>query len=137
MVQELARAAISIYKLITEDFIPQMATFWIRALWDRAGGVDIHRHLDLDYDLFLRFELICKPGVLTDYLGDYRVHGNSKGSSQTSDHLNAAIMTAREHSAKFGIRGKFAFLLHRAFSLRPRLIYKLIKPRYILIFADF
>jgi glycosyltransferase involved in cell wall biosynthesis len=118
----------SIYKLITEDFIPQMATFWNRALWDRAGGLDTHRHLDLDYHLFLRFALICKPEVFTGYLGDYRVHGSSKGSSQTSEHLNAAITTAREFSGKLGIRGKFAFLLHRIFSLRTRLIYRLIKP---------
>jgi hypothetical protein len=118
----------SIYKLITEDFIPQMATFWNRALWDRVGGLDVHRHLDLDYDLFLRFALFCKPEVCTEYLGDYRVHSSSKGSSQTSDHLNAAITTAREYSNKLGIRGKLAFLLHRIFSLRTRLIYKLIKP---------
>jgi glycosyltransferase involved in cell wall biosynthesis len=118
----------SIYKLITEDFIPQMATFWNRALWDRVGGLDIHRHLDLDYDLFLRFALVCKPEVFSGYLGDYRVHSSSKGSRQSSDHLYAAIETAREYSATLGIRGKLAFLLHRIFSMRTRLIYKLIKP---------
>lgn len=118
----------SIYKLITEDFIPQSATFWNRALWERAGGLDAHRHLDLDYDLFLRFALICTPDVFSGYLGDFRVHGSSKGSTQTADHLDAAVETARHYSRQLGIRGKFAFLLHRIFSLRTRLIYKLIKP---------
>jgi len=118
----------SIYKLITEDFIPQMATFWNRALWDKAGGVDINRHLDMDYDLFLRFALACKPEVSHEYLGDFRVHSSSKGSSQTKDHLNAAINTSRQYANKLGVRGKISYLLHRIYSVRTRLIYALIKP---------
>lgn len=118
----------SLFKLITEDFIPQMSTFWNRALWDRAGGLDINRHLDMDYDLFLRFAQISEPEVVIKYLADFRVHGESKGSCQTADHLNAAIETARKHSKILGIRGRIAFLLHRIFSLRTRLIYALIKP---------
>ena len=118
----------SIYKLITEDFIPQMATFWNRALWDKAGGVDANRHLDMDYDLFLRFALICEPAVSTEYLGDFRVYSRTKSSQQTADHLDAACSTARFYSEKLGSRGKLAFLLHRIYSARTRLIYALIKP---------
>ena len=118
----------SIYKLVSEDFIPQSATFWNRALWEKTGGLDTDRHLDMDYDLFLRFALICTPEVSTQYLGDFRVHSNSKGSTQTADHLNAAIDTARRYSRGLGLRGGFAFLLHRIFSLRTRVIYWFIKP---------
>ena len=118
----------SIYKLITEDFIPQMATFWNRPLWDMAGGLDIKRHLDMDYDLFLRFAMICPPEVSTEYLGDFRVHRNTKSSQQTTEHLKAAMRTAKQYAAGHGLKGKLAFLLHRIYSERTRLIYRLIKP---------
>jgi glycosyltransferase involved in cell wall biosynthesis len=118
----------SIYKLITEDFIPQMATFWNRALWDKAGGLDPNRHLDMDYDLFLRFALICPPEISKEYLGDFRVHKNTKSSQQTREHLNAAIRTARYYAGQLGTRGNIAFLQHRIYSLRTRLIYRIIKP---------
>jgi glycosyltransferase involved in cell wall biosynthesis len=118
----------SIYKLITEDFIPQMATFWNKALWETVGGLDIKRHLDMDYDLFLRFALITPPEVSTTYLGDFRVYRNTKSSQQTAEHLRAAMRTARQYSEGLGIRGKLAFLLHRIYSERTRLVYRLIKP---------
>lgn len=118
----------STYKLLTEDFIPQMATFWNRALWDKARGLDSNRQLDMDYDLFLRFALITHPEVIHEYLGDFRVHGSTKSSRQTAAHLKAARLTARHYSSLFGIRGKVAFVLHWIFSLRTRLVYLLIKP---------
>lgn len=118
----------SIYKLLTEDFIPQMATFWNRALWERSGGLDKERHLDMDYDLFLRFAMITEPVVVTEYLGDFRVHGSTKSSQQTAAHLNAAMQTARHYSSLLGPAGRMAFLLHQLFSLRTKLIYRLIKP---------
>jgi glycosyltransferase involved in cell wall biosynthesis len=116
------------YKLITEDFIPQMSTFWNRALWDKAGGLDINRHLDMDYDLFLRFAAITDPVVSTSYLADFRVHRQTKSSQQTAAHLAAAMATAREHSRGLGLRGELAFLFHRIYSARTRLVYRFIKP---------
>jgi glycosyltransferase involved in cell wall biosynthesis len=118
----------SIYKLITEDFIPQMATFWNRGLWNKAGGLDVNRHLDMDYDLFLRFARICQPEITTNYLGDFRVYQTTKSSQQTVAHLNAAMQTASHYARELGVRGKFAFLLHKIYSARTLLIYKLIKP---------
>jgi glycosyltransferase involved in cell wall biosynthesis len=118
----------SICKLITEDFIPQMSTFWNRAMWNASGGLDINRHLDMDYDLFLRFAFIKTPMVFTEYFGDFRVHRNSKSSTLTAEHLAAAMKTAREHSRRLGYSGSLAFLLHRIFSARTRLVYRVIKP---------
>lgn len=118
----------SIYKLLTEDFIPQMSTFWNRALWEQAGGLDPKLHLDMDYDLFIRFACICNPMVTTDYLGDFRVHEKAKSSRQTAAHLEAARETARHYSAQLGIRGKISYLLHRILSIRTRIVYSLIKP---------
>ena len=118
----------SFYKLLTEDFIPQMATFWNRPLWDLAGGLDVKRHLDMDYDLFLRFARLVPPHVLLAYLADFRVHADAKSSTRVSEHLRAAYATVKEHAAGLGVRAKWCLLLHRIYAARTRLIYRLLKP---------
>ena len=62
----------SLYKLLTEDFVPQMATFWNRSLWETAGGLDKSRHLAMDYDLFLRFARVAEPAVLQSIPGRFQ-----------------------------------------------------------------
>lgn len=118
----------SIYKLLTEDFIPQMATFWNRPLWETAGSLDRERHLAMDYDLFLRFARIAAPQPLPAYLADFRVHRQAKSSRQIDAHMAEAYATVREHAATLGWRGKLALLLHRLYAVRTRLVYRLIKP---------
>jgi glycosyltransferase involved in cell wall biosynthesis len=115
-------------KLLTENFIPQMAVFWNRSLWEAAGGLDIDLHLDMDYDLWLRFARIAHPLVLAADLADFRVHGEAKGSRQTAAQLAAALATARRHSAGLGLRGAIAILLHRMLSRRTQLLYRRLKP---------
>ena len=118
----------SLYKLLTEDFIPQMATFWNRSLWETAGGLDKMRHLAMDYDLFLRFAKISAPTVLTSYLADFRVHRDAKSSTRTAEHLQEAYTTVCEHAAGLGWRGKLSVLLHRFYGARTKMIYRLTKP---------
>jgi glycosyltransferase involved in cell wall biosynthesis len=118
----------SLPKLLTENFIPQMAVFWNRAIWERVGGLDIDRHLDMDYDLWLRFARVTNPLVLPEELADFRVHGQAKGSRQSGAQLDAALATARKHAAGLGLKGSSALALHRVFSLRTRLFYRWLKP---------
>ena len=118
----------SFYKLLTEDFIPQMATFWNRTLWETVGELDVKRHLDMDYDLFLRFARVAKPDVLTTYLADFRVHAGAKSSLKVAEHMAEAFSTVKEHAAGLGLRGRWCLLLHRIYAARTRLIYRLIKP---------
>src|SRR6056297_173608 len=118
----------SVYKLLTEDFIPQMATFWNRALWDQAGGLDKDRHLAMDYDLFLRFAGLVQPAVLMECLADFRIHGAAKSSLKVDEHLQEARQTAAYYAAELGWHGRLSYLLHRIYAERTRLIYKLIKP---------
>lgn len=117
----------SIYKLLTEPYIPQMAVFWNRALWDMVGGVDIERDMDMDYDLFLHFAKITPPKILKSYLADSRVHPEAKSSTRTFDGINAVEVTARQHAAGLGLRGNLAVLLHRIYGFRTKLIYGLLK----------
>jgi len=118
----------SIYKLLTEDFIPQPATFWNRSMWKAAGGLDKKQHLAMDYDLFLRFAQVTKPAIITMYLADFRVHRDAKGSLRTFEHLNEAQLTARQYASTLGWKGKLAFLQHRIYGMRTRIIYRFIKP---------
>jgi len=115
-------------KLLTENFIPQMAVFWNRAMWEKAGGLDIDRHLEMDYDLWLRFARESTPLVLRDVLADFRVHGEAKGSIQTDSQLDAAFETAREYSAGLGWQGRCALIVHRLFGWRTRILYRWLKP---------
>jgi len=115
-------------KLLTENFIPQMAVFWNRAMWSRAGELDNDRHLDMDYDLWLRFAAVAKPLVLEDVLADFRIHGEAKGSRQTGAQLEAAFATAQKHSRGMGWRGRVALGLHCLLGWRTRLLYLWMKP---------
>ena len=118
----------SMYKLLTEDFIPQPATFWNRSMWEATGGADKNRHLAFDYDLFLRFAQVAQPTVLTAYLADFRVHRGAKGTRRMNEHLNEALLTVKQHASTLGIRGRLAVMLHRIYGMRTRMIYRLIKP---------
>lgn len=118
----------SFHKFLTEDFIPQMATFWNRPLWETAGELDKHRHLAMDYDLFLRFAGITDPVVLRRYLADFRVHKAAKSSLRVDEHLAEAFLTVCRHAPASGWRGQLALVLHRIYALRTRLIYLLMKP---------
>jgi glycosyltransferase involved in cell wall biosynthesis len=118
----------SIYKFLTEDFIPQMATFWNRSLWEAAGELDKSRHLAMDYDLFLRFARIAEPVVCKGYLADFRVHREAKSSLRMDEHLEEAFLTVHKHAADFGWRGKWSLVLHKIYAARTRMIYRLMKP---------
>lgn len=116
------------WKLLTENFIPQMAVFWTRSLWQQAGGLDPQRALDMDYDLWLRFASVVEPIVLAEELADFRVHAAAKGSTRTREQLRAALATARDHARGLGWKGHAALALHRALALRTRLCYAWLKP---------
>ncbi len=113
----------SLPKLLTENFIPQMAVFWNRPMWDRAGGLDLSLNLDMDYDLWLRFARVTGPVVLQVELADFRVHSAAKGSLQPAEQLDSAMATARRHAAGLGLKGKAALIVHQLLSWRTKFIY--------------
>jgi len=115
-------------KLLTENFIPQMAVFWSRQMWVAAGGLDLTKDLDMDYDLWLKFAAITAPTIVHQELADFRVHGDAKGSRRTGEQLEAAYETAKAHAAGLGLQGRLALLIHRLFGVRTRLLYYILKP---------
>ncbi len=117
------------FKLLTENFIPQMAVFWNRAMWQRAGLLDPSKHLDMDYDLWLRFARIAPPVVVRDELAAFRVHAAAKSSQHVRAQLDAAYQTARSHARDLGFRGWAAAMVHRLLGWRTRMCYRWLKPR--------
>jgi glycosyltransferase involved in cell wall biosynthesis len=117
------------FGLLLENFVPQQSTFWNRSMWEQAGTLDIHRHLDMDYDLWLRFARVARPIVLAEKLADMRVHAAAKGTRQARQQLADTMATARIHAAEYGVAGRLALLLRRLFSLRTLVYYLLTKPR--------
>lgn len=118
----------SMHKFLTEDFIPQMATFWNRSMWDQAGGLDKTHYLAMDYDLFLRFAKISDPVTLKSYLADFRIHRQAKSSLKVKEHLQEAYSIVRIHARGTGWRGRLALVLHQVYAVRTRIIYWLTKP---------
>ncbi len=125
--KNLRSRSFSRLKLLTENFIPPQAVFWNRSLWETAGGLDTELHLDMDYDLWMRFAGICNPVILPDELADFRIHGAAKGSRQTGEQLAAAYATACRYAGCHGLKGKAALIIHRLFSIRTRLCYLVLK----------
>jgi len=97
-------------------------------MWDLAGGLDLSRDLDMDYDLWLRFAQVVEPVVLPVELADFRVHSAAKGSLRTVEQLDAALATARRHAEGLGIKGKVALIVHQLLGWRTKMIYRRLKP---------
>jgi glycosyltransferase involved in cell wall biosynthesis len=121
-------ASFSRLKLLTENFIPQMSVFWNRQMWAAAGGLDLTKDLDMDYDLWLKFAAITAPVIVHQELSDFRVHGDAKGSRRSGEQLDSAYRTAASHAEGLGLRGQIALLLHRLLGIRTRLLYLILKP---------
>jgi glycosyltransferase involved in cell wall biosynthesis len=74
--------------------IPQPATFWTRAVWERCGPLDADEHLVLDYDFFCRVTRHYTPHLIDQVLANYRLHAASKTCSSDHDRVVAAGLRA-------------------------------------------
>jgi len=72
-------------RLIQGNFIPHMATFVRRQLFDQVGGFDETLRYAMDYDLWLRLGRIAEPLQLDEPLAVFRRH---EGSASTANALS-------------------------------------------------
>ena len=62
--------------------VAQQTCFFRRSLYHKIGGLDRHWHCVLDTELWCRmFEAKAVWGHIPDYLGAFRIHGESKGTA--------------------------------------------------------
>jgi len=72
--------------------LPQMATFWRRCAYEKAGGLDTTMEFSFDFDFFVRLRQIGKIFLIPDYLAAFRLHPSQKSSTlqdkrQAENHL--------------------------------------------------
>jgi glycosyltransferase involved in cell wall biosynthesis len=75
-------------------WLPQPATFWTRAAWDRCGPLDESEHLVMDYDLMCRLSRHYRFAFIDEPLAAYRLHSESKTCTNDADRINAAALRA-------------------------------------------
>lgn len=79
------------------NFIQQPSTFWRRELWDRCGGLDLHLHYVMDWELWMRFS--GYPGRFTPVsLSNNRVYADNKTQSGAMTRWEEISRMVRRHS---------------------------------------
>jgi len=84
--------------LLINNFIAQPAVFWRRELLADIGFLNVHRHLAMDYEYWLRIGAKYSPGFLDAYLARFRVHPCSKSTRSFFRQAREALSIARQHT---------------------------------------
>jgi glycosyltransferase involved in cell wall biosynthesis len=95
-------------KLLRENFISQPAVFFRKELFEKAGGLDLTLKYAMDYDLWLRFGMICPAGVIRKDLASFRRHRSSKSETGFRDQFFEQYAVAGRYNPSF-----FNRALHR------------------------
>jgi len=64
--------------------IPQQASFFRKALWDRVGPLDDSFFFAMDYDLWTRLAAVSELKYLPRTWANFRLHADAKTSRQTT-----------------------------------------------------
>ncbi len=96
-------------KLLTENFVSQPAIFWRRELLSEIGYLDLAENYCMDYDLWLRFGQKYQPGLINQYLSNFRYHQGSKSGQVNKKQFQDSLRLAK----KYGQQYKTSLLWHR------------------------
>ena len=106
---------------IANNFIPQPSTFWSREAFKKVGLFNQDLKYTMDYDYWLRMSKLFKPTIITKVLSKFRLHHDSKSSTERKSMLKEAQKVSQNH----GSRG-FTLGLHSIHSMLTLTAYKLI-----------
>jgi glycosyltransferase involved in cell wall biosynthesis len=95
--------------LLTTNPVSQPATFWRREMTGEIGLFDLHEHLAMDYEYWLRMGKKYRPMIVKRYLAHFRVHQKSKTSSSFLSTFSHEVSIAERYSGSTAIN-----FLHRA-----------------------
>jgi glycosyltransferase involved in cell wall biosynthesis len=84
--------------LLITNYISQPATFWRREAIQEYGLFDVHEHLAMDYDYWLRIGRKHPPRIINRYLASFRVHHTSKTSSSFLKTFKQELAIAERYS---------------------------------------
>jgi len=85
-------------RLLIENAISQPATFWKRKLHNELGLFDENEYHVMDYEFWLRIGQKYTPGVILEYLSNFRYYANSKSGLQTKERFQDEARVARQYS---------------------------------------
>ena len=128
-------AAIDLGTLVYESaFTSQPSSFWRRAIYLKAGGVDASYRFAMDYDLLIRMLLAgARPLKIRPVLANYRIHPATKSSSLQEVSAEEVARTIARHGLA---RGSIASRTLRKYAYRalrfardPLLVFSAIECR--------
>lgn len=94
--------------------VPQPSTAWTRDAWQKAGPLDRSLHYSFDHAFFLRiFAMFGPPAIVDQRLARFRVHADSKTSSEGARFKTEAVLAARASLSLLG-KGSHAGLRLKA-----------------------
>jgi len=114
--------------LLLENYLTQPAVFCTRELVTAAGGIDESRFFDMDYDLWLRFGLICPPRRIDADLAALRWIATCKTGGAFDQSLAAANATSRKYAARIG-KPWLGAINHWWYAKRTAAIYRRLARR--------
>ena len=113
-------AALDLGTLVYESaFTSQPSSFWRRAIYQKAGGVDPAYRFAMDYDLFIRMLLAGARALkIRPVLANYRIHPATKSSNLQQVCAGEVARTIARHGLASGsnrarVLRKYAYRLLR------------------------
>ena len=85
-------------KLLAINFISQPTVFWRRQLIDEIGFLNCNLSFAADYEYWLRIGKKYKPAIINEYLANFRIHPNAKGTTSYSEQFKEELNVAIRHS---------------------------------------
>jgi len=76
--------------LLVLNYISQPAVFWRREAYEKIGEFDTNEYWELDYDYWLRLGKRYQPGLINQYLANFRVHQKAKTAIDLKHFLGEA-----------------------------------------------
>lgn len=115
----------SYQRLLKGNFIPHVATFVRKKVFEQVGLFDIQRRYAMDYDMWLRIGKHYDPVQLDEHLGVFRRHSKSASTANQMEGLEESFQICLRHASKT----PWTYLYHYAHFLvrKQRLQRKLSK----------
>lgn len=107
---------------IANNFIPQPSTFWSRDAFEKVGIFNQNLKYTMDYDYWLRMSAFFKPTIITNKLSKFRLHDNSKSTTDRKNMLKEAQEVAKNHGLS-----NLNLIFHKLHSLLVQIMYNLLK----------
>ena len=93
------------------DYIQQPSTFILRQAWNLAGGLNLHLHYGLDWDLFIRVAEKYPVVLINEFLSASREYRDTKTGSGRMKRALELIRISQERSGKQITLGASFYLL--------------------------